>query len=116
MLNLIAWILVSVAGVYVATGVAFAAFFVWRGVQRIDPAAVEGTVGFRVLVFPGAVALWPLLMRRVQERSMPPVERNAHRDAVGAAGNRSAQSESATEESASEDSASTNPVHPEAGQ
>jgi hypothetical protein len=97
LLNLIAWILVSVAGVYAVIGVAFAAFFVWRGVQRIDPAAVEGTVGFRLLVFPGAVAFWPVLMRRVQERSMPPEERNAHRDAAYA------------EE---DDSAATHPVVP----
>ena len=82
MLNLVAWILVSVAGVYAAIGVVYAAFFVWRGVQRIDPAAEEGTIGFRVLVFPGAVALWPLLMRRTQERTGPPREHNAHRDSA----------------------------------
>lgn len=101
MLNLIAWILVSVAGVYAAIGVVFAAFFIWRGVQRIDPAAVEGTVGFRTLVFPGAVALWPLMMRRVQERSMPPTERNAHRDAARA-----------TSRTAEDDDAGTQPTDP----
>lgn len=87
MLNLIAWILVSIAGVYAAIGVVFAFFFVTRGVGRIDPAAKEGTIGFRVLVFPGTVALWPLLMRRVQDDSPPPEERSAHRDlARGSAG------------------------------
>jgi len=87
LLNLIAWILVSVAGVYIVIGVIFALFFVGLGVKRIDPAAEEGTIGFRVLIFPGAVALWPLLMRRSRERTPPPVERNAHRDvARGAEG------------------------------
>lgn len=78
--NLLAWILVSVAGVYVAIGVAFALFFVARGVGRIDPAAANGTLGFRILIFPGTVALWPLLMQRHQDRTPPPEERNAHRD------------------------------------
>ena len=84
MLNLIAWILISVAGVYAAIGLVFALFFVSRGVSRIDPAAIGGSVGFRVLIVPGVIALWPMLMRRQQEKSPPPEEHNAHRDAVRA--------------------------------
>ncbi len=80
MLNLIAWTLVSVAGVYAAIGLVFALFFVTRGVSRIDPAAAEGSIGFRILLIPGAIALWPLLMRRQQGRTPPPQEHNAHRD------------------------------------
>ena len=62
MLNLIAWILVSVAGVYAAIGLVFALFFVTRGVTRIDPTAIGGSTGFRILILPGVVAFWPLLM------------------------------------------------------
>jgi hypothetical protein len=80
MLNLIAWILISVAGVYAAIGLLFASLFVTRGVTRVDPAAIGGSLGFRVLIFPGVVAFWPLLMRRQQESAPPPEEHNAHRD------------------------------------
>jgi hypothetical protein len=80
MLNLIAWILVSVAGVYAAIGLVFALFFVTRGVTRIDPTAIGGSTGFRILILPGVVAFWPLLMRRQQESAPPPGEHNAHRD------------------------------------
>ena len=80
----LAWILVAVAAVYALIGLAFALFFVVRGVGRIDPAAAESSVGFRVLIVPGVVAFWPLLMRRYQERSQPPEERNAHRATVRA--------------------------------
>ena len=80
MLNLIAWILVSVAGVYAAIGLVFALFFVTRGVTRIDPTAIGGSTGFRILILPGVVAFWPLLMRRQQESAPPPEEHNAHRD------------------------------------
>lgn len=80
MLETLASALVTVIGLYLLVGILFAVVFVWRGLGRIDPAAREGTWGFRVLVFPGAMALWPLLLGRWWRRSPPPGERNAHRD------------------------------------
>lgn len=67
---------------YVGIGLVFGLWFAWRGVQRVDPAAADGTWGFRVLIVPGAAALWPLLLVRVARGGSPPVERNAHRDAA----------------------------------
>jgi len=57
-------VLVALFEIYVALGVLFAVAFVTAGVGRIDPVARDGTWGFRVLVFPGAAALWPLLLAR----------------------------------------------------
>ncbi len=75
------WIVI-VAATYVALGVLFAVPFVILGIGRIDPAAKHGTRGFRVMVFPGVVALWPVLLRRwLSGSTRPPAERNAHRDA-----------------------------------
>lgn len=72
--------LVTAAGVYAGLGVLFAAAFVVRGVGRVDESARQGTWGFRVLIFPGAAALWPLLLTRwIGGRRAPPVERNPHR-------------------------------------
>jgi hypothetical protein len=45
--------------VYVGCGVVFLVPFLWRGIGRIDPLAAKGTTGFRVLVAPGLMALWP---------------------------------------------------------
>ena len=56
--------LVIVAAVYALLGVLFAVPFVLKGAGRIDAAAEDGSIGFRVLIFPGAVAFWPLLLRR----------------------------------------------------
>ena len=67
--------------VYAAVGVVFALLFVTRGVNRIDPVARESTWGFRVTIFPGSVALWPLLLKRWVLGRQPPTERNAHRSA-----------------------------------
>jgi hypothetical protein len=58
----VAEFLVAAAGAYVAAGALFAAAFVMWGVSRIDPAAREGTLGFRFIILPGTVALWPLLL------------------------------------------------------
>ena len=56
--------MVRLLQVYLALGVVFGFAFVGRGARRMDPAARTGTWGFRVLIFPGAVALWPLLFYR----------------------------------------------------
>ncbi len=75
--------LVILLGVYAALGLIFALAFVTRGVGRVDPAAREGTWGFRLLILPGTVALWPLLARRwLAGVTAPPEERNPHRTAA----------------------------------
>jgi len=56
----------TIAGVldaYGVLGVLFATAFVARGIASVDPAAKSSTIGFRLIVFPGVVALWPLLLR-----------------------------------------------------
>ena len=73
--------LVTLLGVYAGLGVAFAIPFVVRGAGRVDESARDGTLGFRVLIFPGVVAFWPLLAKRwASGRDNPPAERNPHRD------------------------------------
>ncbi|MCP3957650.1 MAG: hypothetical protein GY719_07325 [bacterium] len=74
--------LVSILAIYAVVGFVFAIVFVWRGVGRIDPAAAEGTWGFRLLIIPGAAALWPILARRWLRGEGPPEERNPHRNAA----------------------------------
>ncbi len=53
-----------VCAVYVGCGVVFAIPFAAVGVSTIDAAARNASIGFRLLIFPGAVALWPLLAAR----------------------------------------------------
>lgn len=70
-------------GIYTLLGVLFAIPFVWIGAGRIDPVAKEGTRGFRLLILPGAIALWPLLAKRwFGGISAPPEEHNPHRRAA----------------------------------
>ncbi|MEM9407510.1 MAG: hypothetical protein AAGA81_15845, partial [Acidobacteriota bacterium] len=68
---------------YAALGLVFAVCFAVFGVARIDPAAVEGTWGFRCLVVPGAAAFWPWLAWRWIKGRSPSEECTAHRAAAG---------------------------------
>lgn len=84
--SLAGWI-VGLAGVYLGIGVVFAVPFLVKGVGKIDPAAAEGTVGFKVLIFPGVMALWPFLARRwMTGATTPPEEKSPHRNAARTAG------------------------------
>jgi hypothetical protein len=55
---------VEVVATYGVVGAVFAVAFATRGIQRIDPVAEHAPVGFRLIVMPGAAALWPLLLVR----------------------------------------------------
>lgn len=49
---------------YLLAGILFAAFFLWRGIDRLDEAARGISWKTRLLFFPGCVALWPVLWRK----------------------------------------------------
>ena len=51
-----------VVAAYAAIGIVFAAYFVTAGCGRIDPTARGAPIGVRLLLLPGAAALWPLLL------------------------------------------------------
>lgn len=80
---MIAAVFLVVLGIYLACGLAFAIPFALVGVKKIDPHAAHGSWGFRLLIVPGTMAFWPLLLKRwasgVHE---PPEECNAHRKAA----------------------------------
>jgi hypothetical protein len=75
----IAVLFVDALLLYAVLGFVFAVAFVCAGVQQIDTQAAGTGIGFRILIFSGSVAFWPLLLRRwVKGNSEPPEERNPH--------------------------------------
>jgi hypothetical protein len=50
--------------VYACVGALFAAWFVTVGVVRLDQAARLAGAGFRLIITPGVILLWPLLLLR----------------------------------------------------
>ena len=63
-LILVGNVLLAAVAVYGGMGVLFAAAFVVRGVRRIDPGSLGAGISFRLLILPGAAALWPWLLTR----------------------------------------------------
>lgn len=57
------WLLSSLA-IYGLAGLLFAIAFQLRGLTRIDAAAHCAGPALRLLLLPGIVALWPILLRR----------------------------------------------------
>jgi hypothetical protein len=55
-------VLPHLSAAYVAAGIAVALAFVTVGVTRVQPMPV--TLGARILLLPGAFALWPLVAAR----------------------------------------------------
>jgi len=80
MLEHIAKVFVDVLAIYATLGVLFALAFVTTGISRVDSEAKGSAWGFRVIIFPGVVAFWPLLLSRwVRGIAEPPTQRDPHR-------------------------------------
>ena len=65
--------LLMVLGAYLALGVGFAVAFAAWGVQVIDPAGRGMPVSARLMILPGAMALWPLVLVKWLRRQPPPL-------------------------------------------
>ncbi len=65
---------------YLAIGLFVGTLMVTLGLVRIDLEARDVSFGFRLIILPGVVALWPLLLRRVIRGSgEPPLQKDPHR-------------------------------------
>jgi hypothetical protein len=56
--------MIRLLGYYALAGALFAVAFVTVGAAKLDPRAAGAGFGFRVVIFPGAAALWPWLLLR----------------------------------------------------
>lgn len=67
-LETIITILLNIVAIYVLIGFLFALFFITKGVTLIDKGAKDTSIGFRLLILPGSVALWPVLLKNYLEQ------------------------------------------------
>ena len=68
-------ILVLGLGVYFALGLLVGLIYMFGGAGRIDPAAKDKGLPFRVrlLILPGVAGLWPLMLTKLFTQKEPPV-------------------------------------------
>ena len=57
-------ILVNLFLLYLLIGFFFALIFVIWGVQRLDDGAKGASWGFRMLILPGTILFWPVLLTK----------------------------------------------------
>ena len=50
--------------VYLAAGLVFAVPFVIKGVTAVDEAATGSKWGFRLIIVPGTIVFWPVLLKK----------------------------------------------------
>ena len=58
---IVAEVILLIALAYLLLGLAVGVPFVLSGVDRVDEAARGASLGFRLLILPGTIALWPLM-------------------------------------------------------
>lgn len=61
---LLVQIFFGLLAIYTLIGVLFAIPFIIRGVREVDEAAEESSWKFRLMILPGTVAFWPVLLRK----------------------------------------------------
>ena len=66
-------IIVAGLGLYAAIGAGVGLGFVIFGAPRVDPAAKGMPIRARLLIWPGAAALWPFILAIWTRRTAPPV-------------------------------------------
>jgi len=57
-------ILLTLMVIYLLCGLLFAIPFVIKGVEKIDEAAHGGSIGFRIIIIPGTMVFWPILLKK----------------------------------------------------
>ena len=72
MYELVVTLFVYAFELYLLAGVIFAIVFVRGLVDRIDPVVHGSTRGFRLIIIPGVVAMWPWLLLRVKRSTALP--------------------------------------------
>jgi hypothetical protein len=57
-------IILIVAGIYLLSGVLFVVPFLIKGLTKVDEGAHGGTIGFKIIIIPGVIVFWPVLLSK----------------------------------------------------
>ena len=58
-------IFLTVLGIYILAGILFGLYFIFGGAVKLDPLMGDSKKRVRLLLMPGCIAVWPLLLRRM---------------------------------------------------
>ena len=63
MTNVVTILFLALA-IYLIAGILFAVFFLLNGIEKIDTTAHGSGWGFRLIVLPGTIVFWPVLLNK----------------------------------------------------
>lgn len=63
------YIIFIIVAAYLVAGLVFAIPFVIKGVSKIDEGAQGSKWGFRLIIIPGTIVFWPLLLKKWMQAS-----------------------------------------------
>ena len=61
------YIILIIVAIYLFAGLVFAIPFVIKGVTQIDEGAIGSKWGFRLIIIPGTIVFWPVLLKKWRE-------------------------------------------------
>lgn len=50
--------------IYLGLGVLFVIPFLIKGILKVDEGAHGGTTGFKIIIIPGVIVFWPVLLKK----------------------------------------------------
>jgi len=50
--------------IYLLLGVLFVIPFLMKGLTRVDESAHRATIGFKIIIIPGVIVFWPVLLSK----------------------------------------------------
>lgn len=57
-------VILMVIAAFLSAGILFSVFFLARGLKVVDEGAHGSSIGFRIIIIPGIIVFWPMLLRK----------------------------------------------------
>ena len=62
-------IILIIASIYLLGGVLFVIPFLMKGLNEIDEGAHDSTIGFKIIIIPAVIVLWPVLLSKWMKKT-----------------------------------------------
>ena len=76
-------ILLIIAAVYLLMGVLFVIPFLIKGLNKVDEGAHGSTFGFKIIIIPGVIVFWPVLLTKWMKENGNHGDTKAQRNTEG---------------------------------
>jgi hypothetical protein len=61
-----------IVAIYLVMGILFVIPFLVKGITKVDEGAHGGSFGFKMIIIPGVIVFWPVLLRKWMHKPPSP--------------------------------------------